>query len=909
MLLRRSWVIFLLLSAWCVAQKPFESGNSIPANSIDAEKIYLQLTGRAFNTSEIIWFRAVVAGAFDNFPSAISGVLHVELVEPIDNQVVDSKLLKLENGTADGAFQLHGNYPEGKYLIRAYTEWNKNFGSDFMYSAYVDIFHFTRPEDRPNPIRDITVTKEPDKESISVSTKIVQHELDSLHKGKAMLYMNWKDGKDSIEIKSKKEKPVYVVRDIAQDVKTVGYRIKTMNKSYSKTIVLDKDSGSLNFFPEGGEQVTGLKSSLGFKYLNFKGKGVEIEGVIVDEADNELTTFKSNHLGMGKINLTPGAGKRYFGVIESKNGNRYRYPIPAPRPEGTVMQVVDRKSQKLIALDARPRITDSIFIKLYHRGKDIYMLRALMKKGKFRYVFKTKSLPNGLIGATLYDSNRRPIAERHFYNHRPEENIDVKVEIGKNEYETRDSVVVKVYTEKEKRPIAASISLMAVNQEYFERTNLTKSTILSYFMLESDIRGEIEDPAYYFEEENHLQDLDFLMLTQGWTNYKYDKPQKPKIIQPEKGLNLSGTIGGVQNLKKRKRFENEKFDLVLMTFGENGNLYQQEIDSTGYFNFDLEESYGDGKKFVIQPASSERKRTTFKVNIKERKIPKIEYEIDEVIAPVDSVIAETVTERIVRDIARDPYLLPNTIELTEVVVSDYALTPEREEMKKLHGLPDVVIDNKELLAKEKNWTGSLYRWLLFNYPAELDVRRVGGGAGFLYANVHGAEFTYILIDGNLVFLQDYQFVPNIPLRAVKSVELIKNTSSANRYYCDIFPEICVIEPPPVPAAILAIYTYSGKGLSGAFPKKTNLLSASAPQFSPKREFYSPTYNKPDDDSGVPDLRTLIHWAPNIVTDNQGKATVKFFNGDISGEVLVICEGISINGDGIGQGEVTYDIIE
>jgi len=911
MLLRRSWIVFFLLTiSWCVAQKPFEPGNSSPANAMDAEKIYLQLTGKAFNTSEVVWFKAVVANAFDNSPSDISGVLYVELIDPIDEQIVDHKLLKLENGISESFFQLHANYSEGKYLIRASTEWNKNFGADFIFSTYIDVFHFKRPEDKIDPIRDITVTKELNNESVSLTAMIFPNELDSLNKGKAMLYLNWEDGTDSIEIKQKKGRPFLMQYDISNDVNTIRYRLKTEHRSYSKSVVLDENSGSLDFFPEGGALVNGIKSTVGFKYLNYKGKGAEIGGIMVDQEDNELATFKSNHLGMGKITILPEMGKSYFGVVRSKNGTIYKYPIPVARPQGVVMRIIPRMDMKLLVLDAKPEITDSIFVKLYHRGKDIYMLKALMKDGKFNYPFSSSSLPNGLIGATLYDSKHKPIAERHFYNHKSEEHLDLKVETDKNEYETRDSVVVLIRTEKEKQPVPSSISLMAVNKDYFGQTNLSRGNILSYFMLESDIRGEIEKPAYYFEHEDHLKDLDYLMLTQGWTNYKYDKPKKPKINQPEVGLALSGYVGGVQNLKKKKRFQDEKFDLILMTLGENTNVYQQEIDTTGYFNFKLGDSYGDGKKFVIQPASSARKNATFKVNINARKIPEIAYKNEIVIAPVDSIMEETISERIVKDIALDPYLLPNTIALNEVVVSDYALTPEREKMKKLHGMPDVVIDNKELIAREKNWTSRLYKWLLFNYPHELSVRRVGGFPSFLYANVKGADFTYVLVDGKPVVIDDYSLVPDIPLKAVKSVEILNNKPNAHRYFCTVFPRNCPNLPFPTPLpAILAIYTYSGKGLSGAFPKKTNLLKAATPEYSPKREFYSPAYDDPDVDSGVPDLRTLIHWTPNIITDAEGNATVKFYNGDISGKVLVICEGISINIDGIGRGEATYDIIE
>ena len=227
-------------------------GIRFPSNAIDAEKVYLQLTGKAFNTSETIWFKAVVADAYDISLSTISGVLHVELIEPIDKRIIDSKILKLENGITEGFFQLHGNYPEGKYLIRAYTEWNKNFGNDFMFSTYVDIFHFKRPEDKIDPIQDIAVEKGVNSDSSVVSSRVFPSELDSLHKGKAMLYLNWKGGMDSLLVRQKKDNPVHVEHEIGSEVKTLRYTLKTQNKTYSKSIVLDENFGSLNFFPEGG---------------------------------------------------------------------------------------------------------------------------------------------------------------------------------------------------------------------------------------------------------------------------------------------------------------------------------------------------------------------------------------------------------------------------------------------------------------------------------------------------------------------------------------------------------------------------------------------------------------------------------------------------------------------------------
>lgn len=36
----------------------------------------------------------------------------------------------------------------------------------------------------------------------------------------------------------------------------------------------------------------------------------------------------------------------------------------------------------------------------------------------------------------------------------------------------------------------------------------------------------------------------------------------------------------------------------------------------------------------------------------------------------------------------------------------------------------------------------------------------------------------------------------------------------------------------------------------------------------------------------------MHWAPNIITDTEGKAQGEFYNGDNIGDMLIIVEGIA-----------------
>ncbi|MGC1514568.1 MAG: hypothetical protein WA810_03260, partial [Maribacter sp.] len=442
----------------------------------------------------------------------------------------------------------------------------------------------------------------------------------------------------------------------------------------------------------------------------------------------------------------------------------------------------------------------------------------------------------------------------------------------------------------------------------------------------SDIKGRVENPSYYFKNTDNLTELDNLMLTQGWTNYKYSEKKKPRLFNAEKGLEINGTIENIEKVTKRDGSKNHEYELNLLLMGESTEAYAQENDSTGNFRFVLNDSYGLGRKFVMQPSDASNKMEAPKITIKKYQIPEIDYESENIVVPVDKIIEDKIMQQIEEEIKLDPFLYANTIALNEVEVSDYKVTPERAEMFELHGIPDVVIDNKELIEKRKNWTHNLYSWLLFNYPNEIRVRRVGNGdgfktdyvdtrllgngVGFEIAYVYGAGFTYVVIDGAPIQLYDYGLIGNIPVSAVKSVEILRNTATANRYFYEVM-DCAPVCPPPAFPAILALYTYSGMGLSGAFPKskRTNLISDMAPQYSPIREYYVPEYHDPSIvDWDVPDRRTLLHWEPNSVTDSNGQAKTTFFNSDLTGTMVLICEGITLDGN-VGYSELFYEVID
>ena len=91
---------------------------------------------------------------------------------------------------------------------------------------------------------------------------------------------------------------------------------------------------------------------------------------------------------------------------------------------------------------------------------------------------------------------------------------------------------------------------------------------------------------------------------------------------------------------------------------------------------------------------------------------------------VDSIAEQTILRKILTQQQNDPYNLAGVTQLDEVEVSDYRISDYNKDMVALHGIPDVVIGNKELMGKEKNWTGTIFPWLLFNKPNDIRIKRL-----------------------------------------------------------------------------------------------------------------------------------------------------------------------------------------
>src|SRR3546814_14397293 len=101
---------------------------------------------------------------------------------------------------------------------------------------------------------------------------------------------------------------------------------------------------------------------------------------------------------------------------------------------------------------------------------------------------------------------------------------------------------------------------------------------------------------------------------------------------------------------------------------------------------------------------------------------------------------------------------------------------------------------------------------------------------------------------------------------------------------------------PATGSVIAIYTYGRRGIFGV-QKPRGILKASVPVFSTPRDFYTPAYESPTDQSfnpkntGMPDLRALLHWQPLLTPDSTGHASAVYYHADITGQMHLVVGGI------------------
>ena len=104
------------------------------------EKLYGHLDRPVYAARETMWLQLYAVDGTYHKPLDLSKVAYVEVLNSLHQPVLQTQLA-LHNATGQGALDLPASLPTGRYTVRAYTSWMKNFDPEFYFQTTVTIIN------------------------------------------------------------------------------------------------------------------------------------------------------------------------------------------------------------------------------------------------------------------------------------------------------------------------------------------------------------------------------------------------------------------------------------------------------------------------------------------------------------------------------------------------------------------------------------------------------------------------------------------------------------------------------------------------------------------------------------------------------------------------------------------------
>lgn len=624
------------------------------------------------------------------------------------------------------------------------------------------------------------------------------------------------------------------------------------------------------FFPEGGTFISGVKNRVAFKAIDSNGKGLDVKGVIIDEKGQHVAMIKSAFKGMGSFEITPEPGKKYSAEITVAGNLPMKADLPEVLTSGVSISY-DAKDTSHIHLEVHKNgIADNgkYLLVGQSEGKVCFQQEVSLNAGIGIIDIDKEKFPTGIVRFTLFDANPLPVCERLvFVNHHNQ--VGLTIEAEEPAYHPREKVTLDISAlDQDENPLLANLSVSAYHTETIHQAETYPENILTRFLLSSELKGRIEEPAYYFKDDSlsTLLALDHLMLTHGYRYFQWkqviDNEQPVITYQPESGIQLKGTV--LSDLLHRPV---PNANITMLNVKTPFSNQEQTSDAKGHFVFpDL--FFNDTLHVVLQMRKENGKAVSG-------------IEIDETssVSPKASILPLTYSY--------------SKEEPSQTVTFFSELSPEFLN-RKWHLSDTILLGDVNVKAwKKKKWDGIARPYVDADYVIELSK------TDNIYSNIDELLEMGPPIVRNFVNRGCMKFLDGFPDR----FDLLSS------YPISVIDRIELVKMAPIPGVGFGpgIYFYTKRGAPNErieyAPgiKPVNLIG-----FSVIRSYYSPQYDGTNDE-GKSDFRSSLYWNPVITTDAEGLTWVSFYNSDQLGEVKVVVEGVTKEGK-ICRGVYNYTVV-
>ncbi|WP_037575316.1 hypothetical protein [Sporocytophaga myxococcoides] len=107
------------------------------------EKIFVHIDRGVYMTGETLWFKLYLVNAMNLRPADLSKVAYIEILDE-NHRPVSQKKVNLKGGEGAGAIDLTNGLNSGNYIIRAYTNWMRNYSPEFFFHQSIKVINVSK---------------------------------------------------------------------------------------------------------------------------------------------------------------------------------------------------------------------------------------------------------------------------------------------------------------------------------------------------------------------------------------------------------------------------------------------------------------------------------------------------------------------------------------------------------------------------------------------------------------------------------------------------------------------------------------------------------------------------------------------------------------------------------------------
>ena len=974
----------LLLIGWLLTAVTFASGPDNKPKSVlpVQEKVYLHFDNNCYFLGDTIWYKAYVVLADDNTPEPLSRILYVELLNE-QGYLMERQQLEINKlGQADGCFAICDTTFAGFYEVRAYTKWMLNFGYDYVKPWYdlrssVDYGWGARSingsqycGDYTDELSDwlmnhtdnvkyadiikssgyhiLSLSDQPLKDRLA-ATRQTLHAEDDEHllnisldpHGMQKMYRDY-------HYLFSRVLPVYSRPDTASNYMQKIMPTKVTAGDYRvdwKTPEFD-----VRFYPEGGYMLEDQQCRVAWEAMNQQLERLNVRGVLLEDGE-PIDSVLPVHAGRGLITLDVKKGKKYKVRFEFGK-KRFTFSLPDAEREGVRLWLEQDGEGVYIDVAQTFRQPRSLTLNLYCRGKRTKT--SPLGGDKREVAVPLEDLDEGVNQAVVADSLGNVYADRLFFvNKCYESKAKVMVAgIANRPYQPLEKIRLNLLaTDARGRALKFQTFSVSVRDEAQLDPSFATGNIMTNLLLESDLKGFVENPDYYFEadDEKHRQALDLLMLVQGWRRYDWRYIEYPEYFNvdylPEQKMVIYGDAIPLRtSLTDLIRKEKRPIRIACSMLNLNDDLKEGdtylfngvvEADTSGHFQIAYEPFYGHVKLALRAQYAKSRKAAKEKIQTHDPKI----FVRKQTFYP-QSLKAYSWYETYQPDIVKDKKLTwedyQEGIYASEWIPQVNIRSKRRPHAKLQKDKPVAQIDFMEFLNE---------LWDQGHYP---QIQLMDGKTFYF----DWRDYIVVAVDeesdskGIFNAFKDVSYLYPIMGYVKLRYENTENNQEAQLFginwninnfnarittieHLPILDRIWIVsDVPRRPTPFEHYHEDRGGGAEGVIPlagadempklmrerlSKKNTKSVESyinlitfpddktlitvgreynfQGFTKPVEYYNPDYSKaklPE----IKDYRRTLYWNPNVTTDNFGQASIEFYNNSVCNIIDVSAEGIT-----------------